>query len=327
MAVAGLAALGTLAACSASKAATPVATEVPQTIAPTPTPPPVSPLTGQPGVGASVLAVKLDNTTSALPHLGLTSADVVFVEQVEGGLTRLAVVFASKKPEVLAPIRSARETDAELLPMFGKIPVAFSGGVSAVHRMIDSAGLQDISEDRGGAGYSRLGSRYAPYDLAGDPDVLIKRAKRVAPRDVGFEFSDTPPAGGRNARTVVARFPSASIGFAYKKATNRWVYTLDGRIDQEPGRAAASASTVIVQYVPIGSAGRPDSAGNAVPFTRSVGSGKALILRDGKAYKARWTRKSDDAKVRWIYRGQDFPLAPGQQWIVLANENAPASVG
>src|SRR5690606_20594276 len=35
---------------------------------------------------APVLAVKLDNARTARPHTGLEDADVVYVEQVEGGL-------------------------------------------------------------------------------------------------------------------------------------------------------------------------------------------------------------------------------------------------
>lgn len=326
--VVALAVLGTVAACGGSDGGTPAAEPSVQqsiTTTPTPTPEPTSPFTGLPGIGNAVMAVKMDNTNTALPHLGLTSADIVYVEQVEGGLTRLAVIFASKRPEVIAPIRSARETDAELLPTFGKIPVAFSGGVASVHAMIAAAGLKDISEDKGGAGYYRIGGRYAPYNLAGDPDVLIKRAKPVAPKNVGLVFGSAP-AGGKSATKVVARFPSASIGFDYKKATNRWVYKLNGSTDQVPGRAAASASTVIIQYVTIGTAGRGDKVGNSVPFTRSVGTGKALILRDGKAYKATWSRPSAEAPTKWTYKGADFPMAAGQPWIVLAPKGSAASV-
>ena len=42
-----------------------------------------------------MLIVKLDNTTYAQPHAGLTKADVVYVEEVEYGITRLAAVFST----------------------------------------------------------------------------------------------------------------------------------------------------------------------------------------------------------------------------------------
>ena len=49
----------------------------------------VSPLTGEPGVGSAVLAVKVDNSPQGRPWTGVADADVVYVEPVEGGVTRL----------------------------------------------------------------------------------------------------------------------------------------------------------------------------------------------------------------------------------------------
>src|SRR5215207_11116288 len=84
---------------------------------PAPAPPPAvvfSPLTGLPlpALG-QVLVVKVDNTRSARPQAGVYSADVVYVEEVEGGVTRLAAVFSSTFPPSVGPIRSARTTDIE----------------------------------------------------------------------------------------------------------------------------------------------------------------------------------------------------------------------
>jgi len=325
---AALAVLGGLAACGSKDAPTALPSiSVTPSVAET-TPEPTSPFTGLAldGDGGSVLAVKIDNTASALPHIGLSSADIVYVEQVEGGLTRIAAIYASKKPDQIAPIRSARETDAELLQTYGKIPVAFSGSVASVHALIAAAGLQDVSEDKGELGYTRLTTRYAPYNLAGDPKVLVKRGtKTVHPRDVGLTFGDAPD-GGKAAKSVTANFPSARIGFTYDADTNRWVYTLNGQKDQVVGAKAQSASTVIVQYVSIGSANRGDKVGNTVPFTHSVGSGKALVARDGKVYNVRWSRTAKNGPTHYTYKGEDFPMGAGQQWIVLANNTSKATV-
>jgi hypothetical protein len=81
-----------------------------------------SPLTGLPVRRlAPVLAVKIDNTRRAHPQAGLTAADVVYVEQVEGGLTRLLAVFSSRLPRILGPVRSARVSDPELLRPYGPV--------------------------------------------------------------------------------------------------------------------------------------------------------------------------------------------------------------
>ena len=57
-------------------------------------------LSGRDGVNGPVLVVKIDDTSSAHPQIGLEDADVVYIEQVEGGLTRLAAIFSSVNPPV-----------------------------------------------------------------------------------------------------------------------------------------------------------------------------------------------------------------------------------
>jgi hypothetical protein len=39
------------------------------------------------------MAVKIDDTSAARPQIGIEQADLVYIEQVEGGLTRLAAIF------------------------------------------------------------------------------------------------------------------------------------------------------------------------------------------------------------------------------------------
>ena len=89
----------------------------------------LSPLSGRPVTSPdqSILVVKVENTHAARPQIGLSSADVVYVEQVEGGISRLAAVFSSTLPSKVGPIRSARITDPDLVAQFGHVAFAYSG--------------------------------------------------------------------------------------------------------------------------------------------------------------------------------------------------------
>ena len=62
---------------------------------PAPAPP------GPPAPGPPVLAVKIDNVPEARPAVGIGSADLVVVEPVEGGLSRLVAVFGGDRPPVV----------------------------------------------------------------------------------------------------------------------------------------------------------------------------------------------------------------------------------
>ena len=87
-------------------------------------------ISGRIGSDGPILVVKIDDTPAAHPQAGLEDADVVYIEQVEGGLTRLAAVFSSKIPDVIGPVRSARISDIELLEQFGRVAFAYSGAQS-----------------------------------------------------------------------------------------------------------------------------------------------------------------------------------------------------
>jgi hypothetical protein len=50
----------------------------------------------------------MDNTVSSRPQVGLSKADMVVEELVEGGLTRLAVFYYSHLAGIVGPIRSMR---------------------------------------------------------------------------------------------------------------------------------------------------------------------------------------------------------------------------
>src|SRR5665811_2343689 len=157
--------------------------------APTPTVEAVNPLTG---VGAPpagpVIAVKVDDTAAGRPSLGLEKADVIYIEEVEGGLTRMVAVFASAKPNVRA-VRSVRASDSELLGQYGRIIVVASGGGGSSLPTLDRSGLHSSINDRGGVGFSRDRSRPAPYNVVSNLAQVSAAIKGDGVRNVGFTLS------------------------------------------------------------------------------------------------------------------------------------------
>src|SRR5260370_931943 len=76
----------------------------------------VSPFTGEPVKALGrVIVVKIDNIADARPPANLTSADIVYLLPVEGGLSRIFAVYSSRIAKVIDPVRRAREDDLALL--------------------------------------------------------------------------------------------------------------------------------------------------------------------------------------------------------------------
>ncbi|MET9022684.1 DUF3048 domain-containing protein [Actinopolymorpha sp. NPDC004070] len=280
-----------------------------------------SPFTGLPARGAAkrVLAVKIDNVPPARPAAGLARADIIYVEQVEGGLSRILAVFSSHVPATLGPVRSARESDIELLRQFGRPALAYSGANSTVLGKLAKSPAYDVSPAHAGAAYFRGGSRPAPHNLYARTGALLARAPKASTaRDIGFRFG-APPPGGRAVTSQQVRYPSFRADFGWSAKTQRWRVSMDGTPMRATDGAPPAPATVVVQYTDIRRSTLKDSAGNYTPYTRTVGSGRALVLRNGRAYDARWSRPRAAAGTRFTTTsGRPMTFAPGQTLVMFA---------
>src|SRR5699024_9452925 len=56
-----------------------------------------------------IVEVMVNNHPKARPQSGLSKADIVFEVLAEGKITRFLALFQSEKPDMVGPVRSARE--------------------------------------------------------------------------------------------------------------------------------------------------------------------------------------------------------------------------
>lgn len=288
-----------------------------------------SPFSGRAhGAGKPVLVVKFDDTTFAQPHAGLASADIVYVEEVEYGLTRLAAVFSTSLPRVVGPVRSARISDIDLLAQFGKPAFAYSGSQHKLRPLLAKASIYDVSGDMGPSGYFRDGSRRAPYNFMGVPTALLARAPHASPaQDIGFAFSVPAPAGGRPGVSAVVPYPDSQAKFVWNRRTRSYDVFLNKRPAREAGGGTQHATTVVVQYVKQSDSGFHDKYGGRTPLLKTVGTGKAWVLRDGHAWLCTWSRPVATGGTTYTTAdGQQMLFAPGQVWVALANSRAKVVV-
>lgn len=332
-------AIATIASCSgpanqavtASASAVPVSTPTPDPIiTQAAVPLPTSPLTGLTETSpAPVLVVKLDNTRNAQPHAGLTDADIVYIEEVEYGITRLAAVFSSTIPERIGPVRSARITDIDLLAQYGSPAFAFSGAQRKLLPELAAAPFIDISPNKGASSYSRDSNRRAPYNYFLDGTVGLKRADEATlDRDMGFTFSDDPPAGGSPALKARMEWSYASASFSYDAETRLYRVHLNGeRAKAEEHDRGQNAATVVIQYVDQEPSAYFDKGGGNTPHADTIGRGRAVVLRDGQSWDVQWSRPDATSGTTFTMAdGSSMPFKPGQQWIVLLDRDRAAKI-
>ncbi|MFI0356652.1 DUF3048 domain-containing protein [Actinomadura sp. 9N407] len=290
-----------------------------------PSAPATHPFTGgRSGLDNPVLAVKVENTRPALPQTGVRSADIVYVEQVEGGETRLMAVYSSKLPSRVGPVRSARISDLHILPQFGKPAFAFSGVQSKMKKYVKQAPLYDISQENAGSAYFRAGSKPIPYNLYASPKSLLKQApKAEGPRDIGFRFGPAPE-GGKPLKTFTAKWPSTRMSFTWSAKQKRWLSAHSGRTNTAAEGGVLGGQTVVIQYAKTTRSKFHDFLGNYTPLIETTGTGRALVLRDGKAYDTRWSRPSEGKGTTFTTAGGErMTFAKGQVWMVIVNDGEP----
>ena len=109
----------------------------------------------------------------------------MFVEEVEGAQTRLVAVYHTSFPKRLGPVRSARTTDVQLLPLFGKPGLVYSGantpGPAQDRPCLDRADLPRSTRDH---------RRVAPHNVFVDLDQIARHERRSARRGpIGWTFA------------------------------------------------------------------------------------------------------------------------------------------
>ncbi|MCW2792716.1 MAG: hypothetical protein JWO76_1814 [Nocardioides sp.] len=276
------------------------------------------PLTGLPvsgGESASqdhpVLVAKMDNTYSSAPQLGLSHADLVVEELVEGGLTRLAAFYYSDIPGVVGPVRSMRASDIGIVSP-ADASVVTSGAAGRTIARIKGAGIQYYAE--GSKGFARDSSRSAPYNLFANLSDVASGIKQDEARPDDYlpwgDEKDFPK--GQAAKTISATFSGGH--------TTNWVFRNGGYVNENSYAADGDefpADTVLVLRVQVGDAGYTDPAGNPVPETKFTGSGQAMLFHDGRLVRGTWKKDSLTSALTLSTQAGKLSVPAGHTWIEL----------
>jgi len=283
------------------------------------------PLRGTPASDASAihrrpLVVKVANDPGARPQTGIADADLIIELPVEGGLTRLSVVFQSKDPSRVGPVRSARQSDLNYLPTLHAI-LAHVGASESVTKMVrdaaSSGGFVDIDEFQHADAFERSTDRVAPYNAYTSASKLRQAAGSAAEQsvDVGaLEYGDAQAASTDGATLTI---PYAErVRYEFDPARGAYHRTAGGTktLDTAAGEVLPENVVVIktdVKDIP----GTADAAGAPSVDYRGTGSGPVVIVRDGKRFDGTWSRQGTEMYRFADASGKEIGLKPGLTWM------------
>ena len=320
---------------------------------------PLWPLTGVASKNASktkpVLVIKVENDPSVRPQSGLDSADIVFEELVEGGITRFCTIFQSKIPSEVGPVRSVRHVDAAIAA-----PVAdyfvFSGGARPTLRYLRNnlpKGVQILTE--GAPGMHRTNYHYAPHNLFLNPQTLIAKSTHsnsaaegifLRPKTTDWQMptiTATPKPtdsamASASPKPIVAIYTPASgarVVFSNGETPNwtwsakrhEWLRFEGSKPHTSKNGRQLGFTNLVALHVNTVDAGYHDPAGNFVPRTVFTGVGKGTVLMNGKALAITWS-KPDLASELTLkdVTGKVISLNPGRTWVELVPDTGSFAV-
>lgn len=269
------------------------------------------------------VAVKVENNPLAYPLSGLEKADLVFEEEVEGGLSRFMAVYDCSDAAKVGPVRSARVVDPDIMRPITRI-LADAGSNAIVDKALAKAHIVVIDELNAGSAMRRVARAgiSSEHTLYANTTALRKLGQKhfhQPPPDNIFKFGDLQQSSSKKARSITINFSSGNVA-GYKWAHGRWQRTQGGSpMIAESGHQIAADNVLIEEHTVNFSKTITDVLGNpSTEIANVTGSGRAVLFRDGRAIKGRWSRKKVTDPVQLTTKsGDEMQLKPGTVWVEL----------
>ena len=289
----------------------------------------IAALTGLPADAAvtdrPILAVKIDNYGPARPQWALDEADAVFEENVEG-ISRFVALFHTHLPEVVGPVRSARIGDLDLLTAMNRPVFAYSGANPGVTDWINSAASSNVLADFSALRhpcYRRSPDRRGPHNLLLDPTCAVNASPNAGPARPLWQIASTWTAPTHTGVVADSTFDvdmdGVDVGWTWDTASGLYLRSQDG----EPHVAVSGVQISARNVVEIFAEYYPSPVDARSPTPNTVGTGEAVVHRNGTAVPVIWSRATEYDPFSFVdpATGQAVALNTGTTFIELVRAN------
>ena len=305
----------------------------------------VNPLTGLELKDAAILdrrpvIVKVQNLPRAdRPQWGVSAADIVYEYYTELGTTRFSAVYYGQDAEQVAPIRSARLFDINLIRAYKAMFIFGSAYEGTYNRLVNSEFYNRLMLESSNT--ASVITRYDPnaknFEMADTSKVNAYTKQMGIDNSIqdldGMLFQMQTPVGGKASPQTYVRFSGAIYNrWDYDPATNKYNRFVDAdnaingvpetyvqlvdRANNEP-IAVENVVMIFVRHTDIDS--RPTVE---VLDVSLLGTGKAYAMRDGNLYEVTWSRPTEQSVLTLLNAdGTPFAFRPGKTWVEVMSYN------
>ncbi|WP_085993301.1 DUF3048 domain-containing protein [Oceanobacillus senegalensis] len=285
----------------------------------------IYPLTGigtNDSVNNRIIGVMVNNHPKARPQTGLSQADIVFEILAEGMITRFLALYQSKIPNVVGPVRSAREYYFELADDYNALYV-YHGAADFVDEMIINRGIDSLNGsifDNDGHLFKRETFRNAPHNSY----VLLESAYDVAERK-GYESTveyeplpflanaDSVKLSGEPAQHIEViyseKYSFANVEFIYNEKEQKYMRYSNGEksveLETEIPIQVENVFIIETDHKVIDDVGRRE-----IDLTSG---GDAYLIRKGIVQKVTWENRN--GRIIPVKNGEFIGFVPGKTWV------------
>lgn len=265
------------------------------------------------------VAVMVNNHPKARPQSGLSQADLVFEILAEGNITRFLAMYQSEFPDVVGPVRSAREYYFDLAERYDALYV-YHGAAKFVNEMILDQNIEYINgarHDNDGIVFKRESFRQAPHNSYFQFDSVNDVAEEKG-YELTTDMEPLPFLGEEEVENIdgeatdhvqINYSPNASVAFDYDSENETYFRSSDNEptveLNSEEPITADNVFIIEAKHEVMDDEGRRaidlDSGGNA------------LLIQKGQAKEVDW--ENDDGKIIPTKDGETIGFVPGKTWI------------
>ncbi len=283
-----------------------------------------------------VTTVVMGNTKTALPHHGISQADICYEIETEGGITRMLGVFSQiENVQKVGPVRSARTFFNNVTVSYDGTIVHCGGSVRGRNAGYDDKGkITDWNhldqtyngsyfyrdKDRKSSGYAQEHTLFAEGEklLAG---IGSKGFRTASEGEVSFglQFAENVVLGGETAKEVTVKFAGTkTTTMAYDEATGCYGMSQYGKktVDGNDNKQV-TFKNVMVLYT---SQWKIHDGEYSRSYYELIGSGNGYLAVNGQIVPIKWSRESLNKPFSYTLEdGTPITLGVGSTYIAVAS--------
>jgi len=284
------------------------------------------------------IAVLIDDNAVARPQSGFNAASIVYQAPADGGEDRYMLVFQEGDTPSVGPVRSARVYFVHWVSELRGGIAHYGGDLRARTALTEFDRVRFTNIDALGAGskaYHRISSRRAPHNgYTSTAALRTMLAKLGGPASIAPDMWRHPfvaPAASASlpaSEHITIPYRTGRIDYRFDRGLDLYRRSVDGSVQIDPADGKAVTTRNVVVLFMSYKTDTKIEPGHSRPVVGNIGTGRALVLREGRMIEGTWSKAAEAAPTHLLdTAGAEIPLVTGRTFFQIVPLGTRINVG